>query len=77
MPYYYGVRTFISGSLKHLTDDFKDGKPDTIFAVPMVVETFYKQIIHFDGATADWGKLSYVGDIMKTGQDDWCEHFWR
>lgn len=44
MPYYYGVRTFISGSLKHLTDDFKDGKPDTIFAVPMVVETFYKQI---------------------------------
>ncbi len=44
MPYYYGCRTFISGSLKHLTDDFKDGKPDTIFAVPMVVETFYKQI---------------------------------
>lgn len=44
MPYYYGCQVFISGSLKHLTDDFKDGKPDTIFAVPMVVETFYKQI---------------------------------
>lgn len=33
-------------------------------------ETYYKQIIHFDGATADWGKLDYVSDIMKTGQDD-------
>lgn len=33
-------------------------------------ETFYKQIIHFDGATADWGKLTYVSDIMKTEQDD-------
>ena len=44
MPYYYGCNTFISGSLKHLMDDFKDGKPDTIFAVPMVVETMYRQI---------------------------------
>ena len=33
-------------------------------------ETAYKKIIHFDGKDADWGKLSYVGDIMKTGQDD-------
>lgn len=44
MPYYYGCRTYISSSLKHLTDDFKAGKPDTIFAVPMVLETVYKQI---------------------------------
>ncbi len=44
MPYYYGCCTFISGSLKHLTDDFKAGRPDTIFAVPMVVETMYRQI---------------------------------
>jgi long-chain acyl-CoA synthetase len=44
MPYYYGCYTFISGSLKRLLDDFKDGRPDTIFAVPMVVETMYRQI---------------------------------
>lgn len=33
-------------------------------------ETAYKKIIHFDGATSDWGKLSFVSDIMKTGQDE-------
>ena len=33
-------------------------------------ENAYKKIIHFDGANADWGKLSYASDIMKTGQDD-------
>lgn len=31
-------------------------------------ETSYKKVIHFDGADSDWGKLSYVSDIMKTGQ---------
>ncbi|MBQ8157136.1 AMP-binding protein [Candidatus Saccharibacteria bacterium] len=43
-PYYYGVTTFISSSFKHLVSDFQLAKPDTIFAVPMVVETIYKQI---------------------------------
>ncbi len=32
-------------------------------------ETTYKKIIHFDGATDDWGKMTYVSDIMKTEQD--------
>ncbi|MBR4920841.1 MAG: hypothetical protein IKZ62_05955 [Prevotella sp.] len=32
-------------------------------------ETSYKKIIHFDGITTNWGKLSYVSDIMKTKQD--------
>jgi len=31
-------------------------------------ETSYKKVIHFDGATDDWGKLTYVSDIMKTEQ---------
>ena len=35
-----------------------------------ISETAYKQIIHFDGATADWGKLNYASDIMKTDQDE-------
>ncbi len=43
-PYYYHNRTFISGSLKHLLEDFKTSEPDTVFAVPMVVETLYRQI---------------------------------
>lgn len=33
-------------------------------------EVTYKQIQHFDGASSDWGKLSYANDIMKTEQDD-------
>lgn len=33
-------------------------------------ETAYKNIIHFDGADADWGKLNYASDIMKTEQED-------
>ena len=43
-PYYYHNRVFISGSLKHLLEDFKTAEPDTVFAVPMVVETLYRQI---------------------------------
>jgi len=43
-PFYYGVTTYISSSFKHLINDFQLSKPSTIFAVPMVVETIYKQI---------------------------------
>ena len=43
-PYYYHITTYICGSLKHLMEDFQMAKPDTTFAVPMVIETFYKQI---------------------------------
>jgi hypothetical protein len=31
-------------------------------------ETSYKKIIHFDGSNSDWGKLSYVNDIIQTEQ---------
>lgn len=31
-------------------------------------ETTYKSIIQFDGANSYWGKLTYVGNIMKTEQ---------
>ena len=43
-PYYYGKQTYICSSLKHLMDDFQAAKPNLIFAVPMVIETLYKQI---------------------------------
>jgi hypothetical protein len=39
----------------------------TLFSGPLS-ETSYKKIIQFDGATDDWGKMSYVNDIMKTEQ---------
>ena len=42
--YYYGVTTYISSSFKHLVNDFQFAKPTTIFVVPMVIETIYKQI---------------------------------
>lgn len=32
-------------------------------------ETSYKKVINFDGADSDWGKLTYVNNIMKTEQD--------
>jgi len=43
-PFYYHKEIFISKSLKYLVNDFKESKPETIFAVPAFVEMFYKQI---------------------------------
>ena len=31
--------------------------------------TYYKQQILFDGADADWGKMTYAPNMEKTGQD--------
>lgn len=33
-------------------------------------EIYYKSVINFDGSGADWGKMSFVDDIMKTKQDN-------
>lgn len=33
-------------------------------------EIYYKSILNFDGAQADWGKLDYAPEIMKTEQED-------
>ena len=32
-------------------------------------ETSYKKVIHFDGATSDWGKMTYVGRLQDTKQE--------
>ncbi len=80
MPYYYGCYTFISGSLKRLLDDFKDGKPDTIFAVPMVVETMYRQIWRTARREKRERKLSrgikVSNALMKIGID-WRKKFFK
>lgn len=33
-------------------------------------EVFYRSVITFDGAEADWGKLNYASTIMETYQDN-------
>ena len=80
MPFYYGCYTFISGSLKRLLDDFKDGRPDTIFAVPMVVETMYRQIWRTARREKREKKLSrgikVSNALMKIGID-WRKKFFK
>ncbi len=41
---YYGYPIYINKSLKKLSDDFKKCKPQHLFAVPLIVETLYKNI---------------------------------
>lgn len=41
---YYGCPIYINKSLKKLSDDFKRCKPQHLFAVPLMVETLYKNI---------------------------------
>lgn len=41
---YYGYPIYINKSLKKLSDDFKKAKPQHLFAVPLIVETLYKNI---------------------------------
>ena len=44
MAYNYEEKVFINTSLKNIMKDLKENKPDTLFAVPLFIETFYKQI---------------------------------
>ena len=41
---HYGYPIYINKSLKKLPDDFKKCKPQHLFAVPLIVETLYKNI---------------------------------
>ena len=43
-PFYYGKEVFINSSLKYITRDLKEFKPNTLFVVPLFIENFYKQI---------------------------------
>lgn len=80
MPFYYGCDTFISNSLKHLMDDFKDGKPDVIFAVPMVVETMYRQIWRTARREKREKKLARavkISDALRKIGIDWRQKFFK
>lgn len=41
----YNQSTFINKSLKHIQRDLQVSKPQTVFMVPLFVETFYKTIL--------------------------------
>lgn len=41
---YYGYPIYINKSLKRVSEDFKKCKPQHLFAVPLLVETLYKNI---------------------------------
>ena len=41
---FYGYTIYINKSLKRLPDDFKKCQPQHLFAVPLIVETLYKNI---------------------------------
>lgn len=41
---FYGYPIYINQSLKRLPDDFKKSRPQHLFAVPLIVETLYKNI---------------------------------
>lgn len=41
---FYGYPIYINKSLKRLLDDFQKSKPQHLFAVPLIVETLYKNI---------------------------------
>lgn len=41
----YGYPAYICRSIRSIAKDFQIGKPQTIFAVPMIVESFYKQFM--------------------------------
>lgn len=44
MPFNYRHKVFLNKSLKKIQNDFALVKPQTVFFVPLFVETFYKQI---------------------------------
>lgn len=43
-PFYYHAPVFINSSLKYLTKELIESKPNTMFVVPIFIENFYKQI---------------------------------
>lgn len=44
MMFHYGYPVFLNRSLKTIPKDLQSAKPQTLFFVPLFVETFYKQI---------------------------------
>ena len=59
---YYGHLICINKSLKRLPEDFKKCKPQHLFAVPLIVETLYKNIW---ATAAEQGKEKALKTLIK------------
>lgn len=44
--YHYGYATHLNSSLKNLQTELREYKPQTLFVVPLFVQTFYKSILN-------------------------------
>ena len=62
MMFHYGYPVYLNKSLKLLTKDMQIMKPQTMFLVPLYVETFYKQI--WAAARKD-GKEKLLKNMMR------------
>ena len=71
--FHYGKCTHINKSLKRIKQDIAIAKPQTIFMVPLFVETFYKQIIETAKNSGQLSKLERgvkISDLLlKLGID--------
>lgn len=61
--FHYGKSTHINKSLKRIKQDIALSKPQTVFMVPLFVETFYKQIIDTAKNTGKLNKLKIGAKI--------------
>lgn len=72
-PFHYGYPTFINKSLKAIQEDLRTVKPQTIFLVPLFVETFYKNIMTTARKSGREKKLAYAATVsnllLKCGID--------
>lgn len=59
-PIYYHAPVFLNSSLKYLTKELKEAKPNTMFVVPLFIENFYKQI----WKNARMNKISWLLKVM-------------
>lgn len=63
MVFHYGHSTYINKSLRYIQRDLQIVKPQTMFMVPMFVETFYKRIIEAAKKTGRYHTLLRTAKI--------------
>lgn len=73
MVFHYGYTTYINKSLKNLQKNLQIAKPQTMFVVPLFVETFSRQIwenVQKEGREKTLRKMMKISDfLLKLGID--------
>lgn len=62
----YSQSTFINKSLKHIQKDLQLAKPQTVFMVPLFVETFYKTILDTAKKNGKFKMITFAAKISDT-----------